>query len=121
MGLPLFSGDLFEMLARSLQPLLICWSKESLSEIQTKRTFQLTPTWGIEAILLQEQRQIEFMSEKLGEARQKWTIYEMEFYTTYKAVKRGGNTIWQANNLFFKGSLSPQESESPKAREINSY
>lgn len=38
-------------------------------------------------MLSQEGRPIEFMSEKLGEARQWWTTYELEFYAVFRALK----------------------------------
>ena len=38
---------------------------------------------GVGAVLLQEKRPIIFLSEKLNEARQKWSTYEHELYTVY--------------------------------------
>jgi hypothetical protein len=35
---------------------------------------------GIGSVLSQEGRPVEFFSEKLNEAQQKWTTYELEFY-----------------------------------------
>nr|GEV91829.1 hypothetical protein [Tanacetum cinerariifolium] len=43
------------------------------------------PIIGVEAVLTQEWRPIAFFSEKLSEARRKWTTYELEFYAIHKA------------------------------------
>lgn len=42
---------------------------------------------GIEGVLTQEGRLVEFFSEKLIEAQQKWTTYELEFYAMIRALK----------------------------------
>jgi hypothetical protein len=39
------------------------------------------------AVLSHEGRPVEFFSEKLCEARQKWTTYELEFYAMIRALK----------------------------------
>ncbi|XP_040994300.1 uncharacterized protein LOC121240841 [Juglans microcarpa x Juglans regia] len=43
---------------------------------------------SIGAILSQEGRPVKFFSEKLNEARRKWTVYELEFYAIVRALKR---------------------------------
>ena len=42
---------------------------------------------GIGPILLSEKRPITFLSEKLNEAWQKWSIYEQELYAVYRSLK----------------------------------
>lgn len=43
---------------------------------------------GVGAILMQEGRPIEFFSEKLSDARQKWSTYEQELYAIIHALKQ---------------------------------
>jgi hypothetical protein len=45
---------------------------------------------GIWAVLSQEGKPVEFFSEKLGEARQKWSTYELELYVVLRALK-----VWE--------------------------
>ncbi|GKB00377.1 G2/mitotic-specific cyclin S13-7-like protein [Tanacetum coccineum] len=42
---------------------------------------------GVGAVLSQEGLPVAFFSEKLSEARRKWTTYELEFYAIVRAVK----------------------------------
>ena len=41
---------------------------------------------GIGAILTKEDKPLEFFSEKLNEARQKWNTYEQELYAIIRAL-----------------------------------
>ncbi|GJR89365.1 putative retrotransposon polyprotein [Tanacetum coccineum] len=41
---------------------------------------------GVDAILSQDGKPIAFFSEKLSEARQKWSTYKLEFYAIYRSV-----------------------------------
>ena len=42
---------------------------------------------GIRPVLSQEKRPVSFFSEKLSEARQKWSTYDQEFYVVVRALK----------------------------------
>ena len=42
---------------------------------------------GIGAVLSQDGKPMTFFSEKLSEARQKWTTYELEFYAIYRSIQ----------------------------------
>ena len=43
------------------------------------------PLWELE--LSQEGRPVAFYSEKLSDARKKWTTYELEFYVVVRALQ----------------------------------
>ncbi|GJY94070.1 transposon ty3-I gag-pol polyprotein [Tanacetum coccineum] len=47
----------------------------------------------IGAVLLQERRHVAFHSEKLNEARKKWSTYEQELYAVVQAMKKHLNKI----------------------------
>ena len=42
---------------------------------------------GIEVVLSQKKRLVVFFSEKLSDARQKWSTYDKEFYSIVRALK----------------------------------
>lgn len=42
---------------------------------------------GIGVVILQERHHITFFSEKLSEARRKWSTYQQELYVVYHALK----------------------------------
>lgn len=54
---------------------------------------------GIEAILVQERRLIEYFSKKLSDARQKWSTYEQELYVMLKSYNNE-SIILYTENLF---------------------
>jgi hypothetical protein len=41
-------------------------------------------------VLSKEGKLVEFLNEKLGEARQKWSTYELELYAILSALK-----VWE--------------------------
>jgi len=56
---------------------------------------------GIEAILLKEKRPIAFLSEKLNEARQKWSIYGQELYAVYRSLKTWESYLVACNFMLY--------------------
>jgi ribonuclease HI len=48
---------------------------------------------GIGVVLSQEGQLVEFFSEKLNEAQQKWTTYELEFYAVIQVLKHCENYL----------------------------
>lgn len=56
---------------------------------------------GIGAILSQEGTPVEFFSEKLYEARRKWTAYELEFYAIIRSLKHWEHYLIQHEFLLY--------------------
>jgi len=56
---------------------------------------------GIGSVLSQEGRLVEFFSEKLNEAWQKWTTYELEFYVVFWGLKHWGHYLIQQEFVLY--------------------
>jgi len=56
---------------------------------------------GIWAVFSQEGKPVEFFSEKLGEARQKWSTYELELYVVLRALKVWEHYLIQREFVFY--------------------
>jgi hypothetical protein len=56
---------------------------------------------GIGAVLSQEGKPVEFYSEKLGEARQKWSTYELELYAILRALNVWEHYLIQREFVFY--------------------
>ncbi|XP_041004080.1 uncharacterized protein LOC121249434 [Juglans microcarpa x Juglans regia] len=56
---------------------------------------------GIGAVLVQEGRPVEFFSEKLNEARCKWTTYKLEFYSVIRALKHWEHYLIQREFILY--------------------
>ncbi|KAK9090804.1 hypothetical protein Sjap_023981 [Stephania japonica] len=61
-------------------------SKQGVSEPLHNKPIGASAT-GIGAVLLKDGCPIEFFSEKLNSARQRWTTYEQELYSIIRALK----------------------------------
>jgi hypothetical protein len=56
---------------------------------------------GIWAILSQEGKPVKFFSEKLGEARQKWSTYKLKLYAVLRALKVWEHYLIQREFVFY--------------------
>lgn len=56
---------------------------------------------GIDTILSQKGRPVEFFSEKLNEGRSRWTIYELEFCVVIRALKHWEHYIIQRQFVLY--------------------
>lgn len=56
---------------------------------------------GIGAVLFQGKRLVAYLSEKLSDARQKWSTYDQEFYAVFRALRQWEHYLVQREFILF--------------------
>ena len=72
----------------STTPVLALPSFEKLFQMECDASIVDASIVGVGAVLSHEGRPIAFYSEKLSDARKKWSTYELEFYAVFRALKQ---------------------------------